>query len=98
VLAPAPAALPPVGHRDHGTVVRAVPERDGRSGYLLLGLPGHPRSAMLLAQHMSDDLRAELNNEQVASGEKIYIEVTSVDPVKNKILLRELFEPVADAG
>jgi small subunit ribosomal protein S1 len=100
VATPAPASspLPAIGHQGHGTVVHVVPERDGKGGYLLLDLPGYPRSAMLLAQHMSDDLRADLNNEQVDRGEKIYIEVASVDPAKNKVLLRELFGSVADAA
>lgn len=93
-----PAELSRVGQQDHGTVVRAVPERDGSGGYLLLSLPGYPRPAMLLAQHMSDPLRSDLNNEKIMLNEKIYIEVISIDPVKNKVLLRELFEPVTDAA
>jgi small subunit ribosomal protein S1 len=89
-------ALPKPGHRSSGTVVRIVPERDGRGGFLLLRLPGHSRPAMLLAQHMSEDLRSDLNDGQVEMGEEILVEVTSVDETRNKVLLRELPEASAD--
>ena len=93
-----PQLLPPVGYRGYGTVVHRVPERDGRGGYILLELPDYPRAAMLLAQHMSDDLRADLNDEQVDLDEEIYVEVESVEVFKNRVLLRELPEPVAAAA
>lgn len=91
-------SLPRVGHQAYGTVVRVKPERDGRGGYILLDLPDYPRSAILLAQHMSEDLRTDLNNEQVELGEEIYVEVAKVEESDNKVLLRELPEPVADAA
>jgi S1 RNA binding domain len=94
----APAAraadvLPKPGQRADGAVVRIVPEQDGKGGYLLLRLPQYDRPAMLLTQHMSDDLRADLSNGQVEMGEVIYVEVTSVDAARNKVLLRELPGP-----
>lgn len=91
-------ALPSVGHRTDGTVVHIAPERDGRPGYLLLQLPGFPRAAKLPAHFMSEDLRADLGEGQVELGEEISIEVASVDPIKNNVVLRELPEPVAAAA
>jgi small subunit ribosomal protein S1 len=87
--------LPSVGHAAYGTVARAVPEHDGRGGFILVNLPGYPRTALLLAQHMTEDLRTDMNNEQVEVGEEVYVEVISVDPEKNKVLVRELPEPTA---
>jgi S1 RNA binding domain len=89
-LAPTLAAP---GYRAFGTVTRIVPEQDGRGGFLLLRLPQHERPALLLAQQMSEELRADLNNRQVEIGEEIYVEVTSVDTSRNKVLLRELPDP-----
>lgn len=97
-VARAAERLPTPGDRADGTVVRIVPEKDGRGGYLLLRLPQHRRPAMLLAKHMSDDLRADLDNGQVELGEEIHVEVGSVDANNNRVLLRELPEPPAEVA
>ena len=82
-----------VGDRAFGTVTRVMPERDGRTGYLLLRLPSQTRPAMLLAKEMSDDLCADLNNGHIELDEEVFVEVISVDKATGKVLLRELPEP-----
>ena len=79
-----------VGQRAHATVSRIEPERDGKGGFLLLRLPNRKRPALLPVQHMSEDLRADLNNGHVDPDEELYVEVLSIDTTKNKVLLREL--------
>jgi ribosomal protein S1 len=88
--------LPAIGDRARAAVVRIVPEHDGRVGFLLLRLPDYSRPAMLLAQHMSEELRADLNSDQVEMSKEILVEVTTVDPARNKVLLRELPDRAAD--
>jgi S1 RNA binding domain len=82
-----------VGQRVHATVTRIEPERDGKAGFLLLQLPNRKRPALLPAQHMSEDLRADLNDGQVDLDEELYVEVLSIDMNKNSVLLRELPDP-----
>jgi small subunit ribosomal protein S1 len=82
-----------VGQRAHAVVTRVEPERDGKRGFLLLRLPTRQRPALLLAQHMSEDLRADLNNGHVDRDEEIYVEVLSIDTTKDSVLLRELPDP-----
>lgn len=82
-----------VGQRAHATVTRIEPDRDGKGGYLLVRLPNRTRPALLPAQHMSEDLRADLKNGHVERDEEIYVEVLSIDTTKNTVVLRELPEP-----
>lgn len=88
--------LPTVGDRFVGTVTRTVPEANGRGGYALLKLAGYPRPAMLHAKHMEADLRADLNDNQIANGDEIDVEVVSVDPTTNRVLLRDLGEEASE--
>lgn len=79
--------------RGHAEVTRVVPEDNGRGGYLLLRLPTTRRNALLLVKDMSDDLRADLGNNEVELGEEIYVEVYRMNKETGKTLLRELPEP-----
>ncbi|HEX4705479.1 MAG TPA: S1 RNA-binding domain-containing protein [Pseudonocardiaceae bacterium] len=81
------------GWEGYGSVVKAVPERDGRGGFLLLRLPNVTRPAMMLVRDMSEDLRADLNDGQVEFGEEILVKVIEVNPARERTLLRELPEP-----
>jgi ribosomal protein S1 len=99
--APAPArvasGLPAVGARLLGIVTSAVPEQQGRGGFLLLRLKGYengPR-AILHCTQMSQELREDLNDSDVdLINEEIMVEVTQVDPSRRRIALLEL--PEAD--
>ncbi|NGY60373.1 hypothetical protein G7043_15695 [Lentzea sp. NEAU-D13] len=74
-------------------MTRVVPEDNGRGGYLLR-LPTTGRNALLLVKVMSEDLRADLNNNnEVELGEEIYVEVYRTNKETGKTLLRELPEP-----
>jgi len=84
------AALARVGWRGYGEVVKAVQERDGRGGFILLRVDNATRPAMLLVKHMSPALRLDLNSNHVEIGDKIHVEVLSVDPVRGKTLLLEI--------
>ncbi|NRQ31859.1 S1 RNA-binding domain-containing protein [Nonomuraea sp. NN258] len=90
-------ADPLQGHRGYGRVVRAVPLKDGHGGYLLLEIEGRERPALLIAKHMSQELRDDLSEGQVELGEEIYVEVIHVDPAQDKVLLRELPDPEDEA-
>ncbi|WP_028804786.1 S1 RNA-binding domain-containing protein [Streptomyces sp. 142MFCol3.1] len=89
---PSPAQEPfaAVGWRGYCEVVRTAPEHNGRGGFILLARDRGSRPAMLLAKHMSTDLRADLNDGQVEIGEEIYVEVLSVDTARARTLLREI--------
>jgi sRNA-binding carbon storage regulator CsrA len=89
----APSSLPQVGQRFDGQVVKVAPLVDGRGGYLLLDVPGYERSAMLLAKSMTPGLSTRFNSEDIAQGEKIAVEVISVDVTRAKVLLRDLGAP-----
>ncbi|GGM76864.1 hypothetical protein ACFFX1_35780 [Dactylosporangium sucinum] len=78
------------GWRGTGRVVKAVPEADGRGGYILVRLAAGTRPAMLLARDMTADLRVDLNNGHVDLDEELDVEVLSVDHARNRVLLREL--------
>jgi small subunit ribosomal protein S1 len=84
------------GWQGTGRVVKIVPEADGRGGYILVRLADGTRPAMLLARDMTNDLRLDLNNGHVDVGEELDVEVLSVDPTRNRVLLRSL--PDIDAG
>lgn len=86
------------GQRGYGTVVKAVPFRDGRGGFILLRIEGRDRPAMLRRNDMSEDLRADLENGHVEVDEEIYVEVASVDRARDRVLLRELPDPDEQAG
>ncbi len=93
IAAPAQGAIY-VGQHTHATVTRIEPERDGNGGgFLLLQLPNRRRPALLLAQHMSEDLRADLNNGHIDPDEELYVEILSIDTARGKVLLRELPDP-----
>jgi small subunit ribosomal protein S1 len=82
-----------VGQRGFGKVVKAVPHKDGRGGFILLQLTGRERPAMLLSRDMTPDLRDDLADGEVDIGEEIYVEVTQVDQARDRVLLRELPDP-----
>jgi small subunit ribosomal protein S1 len=82
-----------LGRRGYGTVVSAVPLRDGRGGFILLEIEDRDRPAMLLRRDMSEDLRADLDNGHVEHGEEIYVEVIRVDEARDRVHLRELPDP-----
>jgi small subunit ribosomal protein S1 len=86
-------ANPLVGQHGYGRVVKAVPFKDGRGGFILLEIRGRERPAMLLCKDMTDELREDLNNGQVGVGEEIYVEVAHVDEGQDRVYLRELPEP-----
>jgi predicted RNA-binding protein with RPS1 domain len=87
-----------VGQRAHATVTHIEPERNGKGGYLLLRLPNRQRPALLHAQHMSEDLRADLSNGHIDPDEELYVEILSIDTARDKVVLRELPDPEEAAG
>ncbi|WP_086668137.1 S1 RNA-binding domain-containing protein [Lentzea kentuckyensis] len=87
------ADLPAVGTRAYGRVVKAMPLKNGRGGFVLLTMAGRERPAMLLCKDMSNDLNTDLANGHVEDGEEIYVEVIKVDAIHDKVLLRELPDP-----
>jgi hypothetical protein len=91
--APVTAGLPAVGARLLGIVTSAVPEQQGRGGFLLLRLKGYengPR-AILHCTQMSQELREDLNDSDVdLINEEIMVQVTQVDPSRRRIALLEL--------
>jgi hypothetical protein len=91
----APADLPSVGMQLHGRVFKAVPEQDGRGGFLLLRLAGYEHApAILHRARMSQDLREDLNDAEIdLHGEEIKVEVIRVQRKPRRIELLELPEP-----
>ena len=66
-----------------------------RGGYILLRLKGyeHGPTAMLHCSKMTQDLRDDLNDSEIdLKDEKIPVEVVHVDPVRNRISVRESLE------
>lgn len=82
------------GDRFDGEVVRARPE--GQGGYALLKLPGRGRPVILHCTAMSEDLRHDLNAGELEPGEMIWVEILSVDPQRDRVLVKEILEPVDD--
>ncbi|MFC9460593.1 hypothetical protein [Streptomyces sp. NPDC056983] len=73
------SAYPQVGERMWSTAVITEAQR----GYLLVELEGYAslrRAALLHVSHMTDDLKVRIAAEQVAIGERIYVEVVRVAP------------------
>jgi hypothetical protein len=95
------AKLPAVGARLLGIVTSAVPEQQGRGGFLLLRLKGYengPR-AILHCTQMSQELREDLNDSEVdLINEEIMVQVTQVDPSRKRIALLELPEADQEAA
>jgi small subunit ribosomal protein S1 len=91
-------ASPLLGQQGYGRVVRAMPHKDGRGGFILLEISGRERPALLPARDMTEELRADLANGQVDEGEEIYVEVTRVDENQDKVFLRELPDPEDEPG
>jgi small subunit ribosomal protein S1 len=83
----APTDMPAIGTRVWGEI-RAI-----KPGYVLIQLPGRDRPAMLLCKNMSDELRREFDAGDVHTGEEIYVEVTSVELDRNKILRTDALAP-----
>lgn len=92
---PTPLSVLP-GWSGVGRVVKAVPEADGRGGYILVRLPAATRPAMLLARDMTEDLRLDLNDGHLDVGEEIDVEVVSVDQARNRVLVREVPDSAAE--
>lgn len=84
-----------VGDRLDGEVVRAQPE--GQGGYLLLRVAGRARPVILHCTAMSDELRRDLNAGQIEVGEMIWVEVLSVDAAQDRVLVKDVPEPAAEA-
>ena len=87
-------ALPQVGDRMRGWVVKATPEK----GFVLLQLEGYEsgKPAILHISRMTPDLREDLRDGKVEVDEEISVEVFRVDPRMSRIELLERPEP--DAG
>jgi small subunit ribosomal protein S1 len=94
----APSANPLMGQRGYGRVVKAVPYKDGRGGFILLEISGRERPALLLVRDMSEELREDLNNGQVELDEEIYVEVIRIDETDDRMYLRELPDPEDQPG
>jgi small subunit ribosomal protein S1 len=86
------ARMAEVGDTLVGSVARMAPEAEGAGGFILLRVPGLPRPVMLHCTSMTDDLRADLRDGFVETGEEISVEVIKVDARQNKILVRDLPE------
>lgn len=82
-----------VGTHAFGEVVRCVPERDGRGGFLLLSLPGARRAGLLHVSRMSDELHEDLNTGDVTPGDEIYVEIVEVNRDAGRIILEERDAP-----
>ncbi|TDU04478.1 S1 RNA binding family protein [Streptomyces sp. 846.5] len=81
---------PAVGDRLDGEVIKASPE--GQGGYALLKLPGRTRPAILHCTAMSAELREDLNAGLLTPGDLLWVEVTSVDSARDRLLLKDLPE------
>ncbi|WP_326645146.1 hypothetical protein OG884_12275 [Streptosporangium sp. NBC_01755] len=88
---------PRVGERLDGEVIRVVPEEGRSGGYVLLRVPGRERPMILHCTRMSGELRADLNRGEIEIGELLYTEVVSVDPARDRIIVREAEEQPAAA-
>lgn len=45
---------------------------------------------------MSEELRHDLNAGEIEPGEMIWVEILSVDPQRDRVLVKEMLEPVDD--
>ncbi|WP_067178152.1 S1 RNA-binding domain-containing protein [Microtetraspora niveoalba] len=86
---------PRVGERLDGEVTKAEPENGRSGGYVLLKVPGRERPVMLHCSRMSAELRADLNRNEIEIGELIYVEVVGVDPVRDRVTVRDIPEEAA---
>jgi small subunit ribosomal protein S1 len=93
---PRDLTLPQVGDRMRGWVVKAMPSR----GFILLQLEGYEKSkpAILHMRQMTEELREDLRNDKVEVDEEISVEISRVDPYGQRIELRDLPEPAAEAA
>lgn len=91
--------LPSVGTRFEGVVERAVAlTPEGRGAYALIELPGYKRRGLLLAKNMTEDLRKDFDHGELEPEEYVQVEVIQVDPARNRILLRDLEDAVAETS
>jgi small subunit ribosomal protein S1 len=86
-------ALPAVGLQTWGEVIKAVPEAAGTGGYLLLRLPGYDTPALLHCTKMTQELRADLNHNEIEAAEEIFVKVSRIDTTRGRVSLEELPEP-----
>jgi hypothetical protein len=97
-VTPPAAGYPAGGTRVYGQVLKAVPESDGRGGFMVLRLDGPHEwpTAILHHSQMTAELRAELNGNRFDGQEDILVEVVRCDPVGKRISVREVPEETAE--
>jgi len=83
-------SLPRLGQQLEGEVVRVKPEGEG--GFILVKMEGYEQPALLHCTQMSPMLREDLNALEVEVGEFLAVEVTKVDRIKNRVLVRDIPE------
>jgi small subunit ribosomal protein S1 len=88
--------LPQVGDRVDAEVRRVVPESGRSGGFALVSMPGMRRKAMLHCTQMLPDLRHDLNNGRLKTGDLIWVEVIKVDVSQGKVNVRDLGDPPAE--
>lgn len=77
-----------VGDRLEGEVVKVAPE--GQGGYLLLSVEGRRRPVFLHCSAMTAELRRDLNAGGVDRGEVLDVEITHIDPERDRISVRDI--------
>ncbi|GAB3865975.1 S1 RNA-binding domain-containing protein [Dactylosporangium cerinum] len=81
---------PRPGERLEAEVAKVV--RLDTGGYVLVRLPGRSRLAMLHSSVMTDELRADLDRDEVEVGEVLDVEVLTFDAARDRVTLRDLPE------
>ncbi len=84
----AAAAVPAIGTRTEGEIVRIKPE--GQGGFILVRLPGWDRPAILHCTQMLQPLREDLNSGRVEIGEIVDVEVIASDQHSGRVTVREI--------
>ena len=88
------ADLPTPGAQLWAEICAVKPvQANGSGGFLLLKLPGRERPAILPGKTMSTDLREDFDKGDLRTGDEIHIEVVSVDPAQDRILVRDVLAP-----
>lgn len=88
------ASLPAPGAQFWAELCAVKPvQPNGSGGFLLLKLPGRERPAILPGKTMSTDLRQDFDQGDLRVGDELHIEVVSVDPGQNRILVRDVLAP-----
>lgn len=85
--------LPAPGAQFWAEICTVKPDQPTGGGFLLLKLPERERPAILPGKTMSADLRQDFDNGDLRVGDEIHIEVVSVDPAQNKVLVRDVLAP-----